>query len=200
MRAVILWLLPVIFFVGCAGPHYGDFFPYYDDGTPKPKVVFLPLTSSSAEDRPLAQYFDASLRWAAMDRGALFLYSTEEIQSVVDRNVNEKDILKKANCFHPADFVIEAEVVEDIITPYSSDLNNCFTPLLPTSYKIARVVKLCIRVIDIRNDPPKTILYEVLDQSQAIVRDERLDNASSIYERLVDQAICRLEEVIWSAR
>lgn len=34
---------------GCSGPRYIDYFPYHDDGTPKPKVAVMPILDSSYE-------------------------------------------------------------------------------------------------------------------------------------------------------
>lgn len=204
MRAFTLLLLPLILLVGCGGPRYGDFFEYHDDGTVKPKVTLLPIRSNTEDNRELAQYLDQSIRYTAMDHGQLFLYSQDEINPILEKNgelLAKKDYLKLADCFHPSDFVVEMDVVQDEIVPYSPELKNCFIPMPTSSSLMARVVKLRLRVIDIRSQEPKIVLYEVIEQSQLLsAKDERRKVTNSIYEKLVDQTETRLEEVIWCAR
>jgi hypothetical protein len=192
------FFLSCFLMTGCFSAHYADFFPYHDDGTPKAKVVFLPVEAASEEDRDLAEYLDASLRWMAMDQGRIYLYSREAVSDVIKRNAyvfSSKDPLKMGNCFHPADFVVEAEVIENAARPYSPDRHG---PLLSlTLNRWVREVKVRLRVSDIRAGTPRAVLYEVMEQNQLIPsRHEHFYNTGQIYEILAEQLIARIQEVM----
>lgn len=200
-----LFILPVlIFFIGCSGPRYGDFFLHDDDGTPKPKVIFLPVAKFDTETEDLANYLDAAIPRVAMDHGTLFFYSREEVERALakDNSVTlKKDLIPLGKCFRPADFVVEVEVITNGIGPYSRDLNNCFIPFPSSKNRIARSMKLRLKVVDIRCEIPRIILYEMIDRSQVLPwNNPRESQSFSIYERVSEQVVCRIEEVIWCAK
>jgi hypothetical protein len=51
MLKIVLSFVLSLLAVGC-GPRYVDYFPYHDDGRPKPKVVLLPVVDESTADLP----------------------------------------------------------------------------------------------------------------------------------------------------
>lgn len=200
--ARFLFIIPFLLFAACTGPRYGDFFPYHEDGTLKPKVVFLPVKKSQSVEPEIACYFDESLRWLEMDRGYLFFYSGEEINEVLGRHpdwANEAPI-KVADWFHPADFVASMEVTANDVVPLTRDLNSCFIPFPLSGTKQARLVKLKLSVVDLRGCQPVLILHETLEESQAIPVKQPCQDTPSIYESIARKALDRIEAVISCAR
>lgn len=204
MRLLTLFCSLALIVTGCGGPRYVDYFPYHDDGTAKPKVAFLPVKAINDEDRDLADYFTTAIRWNAMDRGELFFYSNDLVQNQIDQNlqvIESKDPLKKAAIFRPADFVVEVEVLQNEEVPKDRSLKDCYVPFSSKNYRTARLVKLRLRVVDIRNQEPKIILYEVVERSHAIPEGgEFMKGSSTIYEKLADQVTERIEDVIWCSK
>lgn len=197
----LIFMTALAMLTGCGGSHYVDYFPNHDDGTPKPKVAILPVRATCPEQAPFAEYFDKALRWNAMDQGELYLYSDEELKEVIDSNrgvIEGKDRLKAAQCFRPADFVVEVELIENKLIPFYRGTPDCFIPNDSKKCSVARLVKLRVRVVDVRCECPKVVLYEVIERSQAIpVCDESTHQTVTLYERLSEHTTRRIEEVIW---
>jgi hypothetical protein len=200
MRIISVFLFLVL--SACSGPRYGDFFPYHENGVVKPKVVFLPVQASEKVEKDIAAYFDSSLRWLEMDRGYLFFYSEEEVQGVLTKHPewSGEAPLTVADWYHPADFVASLEIISNDIVPLTRELNGCFIPLPLVSQRQARLVKLKLRVIDIRCSEAKVILHELLEESQAIPVKQPCHQTPSIYESLARRALDRIEDVIHCAR
>ena len=185
MRLIFTLFLTVVCLTGCTAPRYVDFFPYDDDGICKPKVALLPVKAFYPEDQALAEYFDQAIRWEAMDHALLFFYSTDEVGQVLARH-NEVTVgaspMALATAFRPADFSVEVEVIK-------SSLQN------------RQNVKLRIRILDIRCQMPKVILYEVLERSYAESNNESAVRYTQAgYAWLMREAVERIEDVIGCAK
>ena len=172
--------------VGCGVPHYVDFFRYHDDGTPKPKVVFLPICREPC-DQEMADYLDEAIRWKTMDNGQLYLYSVEEINAARLNNV------KDVRCFKPADFVVETELVQNALATYE---NPCNMPI-NSKHHCARLIQLRMRITDIRCEPPKVILYEVIEGNKLLTLSQAESRrAREVPEQLMEDAVAKIEDTI----
>lgn len=175
MRFFLFLFLSVALFTGCAAPRYGDFFLYDDDGCMKPRVVFLPVVSW---EEPSCENLTGLIKHYAQDSGALFSYTDEEVQAVLDLS-NQSDLMNLACYFKPADFVVETIVIQDVHTAKE------------------RMVRLRLQVADIRGQTPKIILLEVVEEREILtVKENYRPIKSMIYERLAEKAANRLEEII----
>lgn len=188
----IIFTLFIFVLTSCGGPTYVDFFPYRDDGTLKPKVVFLPVNALNKEDDAFACYFDDAIRYYAMDSGGLYLYSQEEVSAWSAKSGG------RVEGYRPAEFVVQVECVENAVLPYTNQLNNCIIPT-QSNYQCARNVVLRLKITDIRCQKPRVILYELLEKSQVASTKETAKTkriAESLYDKIAKQASDRIEEVI----
>ncbi len=200
MRYLMTLFILIGCLTGCTGPRYSDFFLYRDDGTVKPKVVFLPVRATDPEEERAAHYFDESLRWLALDSGELYFYGRESVKNQCDQYKLDCPIRSPLS-FRPADFVVQVEVLEDaILSPEEAD-KQAFIPMIGMRNKSVLRAKLRVEVIDIRNNNNQTILFEVLEKSQVLSnRPAPQCGPVTLYEELAHQAIERIEDVIRCAR
>lgn len=198
MKYIFSFLTLVVLFSGCSRePAYVDYFPYHDNGAPKPRVAFGSVTPIQVDAKEAACFFEDEIRWHAMDHAELFFYTKEESQRIKD--AFEKGS-KEGFCLD-VDFLVVAELLQDELVPYNKNLVNCFIPNAKPRCSNARVLKLRLTITDLRYTPSKVVLFEVLEKSQLVPTcDERPFVAKSVYERLAEEACYRIEEVICSAR
>lgn len=201
MRTILACLFAgVLLLTGCTGPHYREYFLYRDDGTIKPRVVFLPAKAEASDEERAAGYFDESLRWIAMDRGELFLYSKEQVDAQC-RSIKQDDPIKCPQAFNPADFIVQVEVIEDAILPVDQAGCATFVPLLGMKNRSVLRVKLRLELIDIRDGQQKVALYEIIEKSQLLPnRPAPQCGPVTLYEELAYQAMDRIEDAIRCAR
>lgn len=178
---------------GCGGPRYSDFFLYRDDGTMKPKVVFLPVTSWEQSDGVLGQYFTNVITHRVRDHGELFFYESDEVQPVLNRASGQKDLSTFSLCFRPADFVVETLIIQDGFQP-----SKCVPLPCLRKNPMEHVVRLRLQIVDVRQEAPKIVLLETLEEREIVVMRENGCSrpTSSIYETLADRTANRIEEVI----
>lgn len=161
----------VLFFCGCGQPRYVDFFPYHDDGSPKPAVCFLPVQDAGGGEESV-RYLDQAIRWEAMDRADLYFCERQEAQ-----------------------FVAQVELLQDTVVPYSGGLRNCF--VAPTAHptRFARYLQARITVKDVRCRPEKVLVYQLLDCSQ-VIPSRGENTVASIYERFVRDIEDTIEQYV----
>lgn len=192
-----LFLLLSLLSLTACGPRYVDFFPYYDSGIPKPQVVLLPLKTPADCPDGFSNEFMGEMRYNFMDHGDIYLYSDEEVkgglQKLSNRDCFGNDI-SWASAFCPADFVVAIETVEH--RPYT----------YPRGCTLAYVlIKLRLKVIDLRHDCPRTVASELIEVCQRICPQPGesiydLSVSSGTHRHLAKKVVDRIESLVWSQR
>lgn len=154
-------LLVLVLTTACGGPRFADFFPYYNDGAPKPRVAVLPLY-----DRTTA-YFDGvdlSREWTEQiydkmrNNGMLYLVSLPRVEASVSR-LGQFDFFRSDELlsreFRDVDFIVLMELMkhQDVRVPLLGSRSPLGQEMLHTQVRL--------RVIDMRRCPPQTILQEI---------------------------------------
>lgn len=211
MLQIVLSLLVTIMAVGC-GPRYVDYFPYHDDGRPKPKVVIIPVVNTCDNVVPwdISKELTAGIRYEIMDNGELFLFSEEEVNSKLAQ-MGEVDFFTKeavfAQNFCEADFVVMIEFMDQ---KYCDEYTVAGCPV-PFSPCREVVLKTRVKVIDLRSRCPRIVQQEILSDTY-LVTPECADvhgkfpetgraayQSTSIgkaHQRMVSNLVSRMERVI----
>lgn len=203
-RGIVL-LLALVFFVGC-GPRYGDFYPCYDDGTVKPRIVLIPFCKSNkytAHESLLMK----DIFYKFMDKGNLYIYSEDSVQNQIAKTgISDffSQNLSYARKFGGADYVISTDLIECRSDFYGNVEDKCMP--LHLQRKDQLMLKLRVRVVDIRCEEPMIVLQEILTSNYLI--PHRRKNVDDVDEsafcvaaaRLADDFVNRIEELTWSLR
>lgn len=211
MMKILLSIVLSLIAVGC-GPRYVDYFPYHDDGRPKPKVVLLPVLDESTADLPwdVSQELTNSMRYEIMNNGELYLWSQEEVdkQIVTTGQVDFfTDESMLAQNFCGADFVILAEFLEQK-DPCESGRLIQYAPCREV------VIKTRIKIVDIRGNQPRIVQQEIFKNTYIVASEFDRRKAGntvagsaayketpigSAHQRLVCDVVDRMEKVIKGA-
>lgn len=200
MLRILLSALILLFFVGC-GPRYGDFFPCHDDGTVKPRVVLLPISDVTGRC-DVAEAFMQCIRDNLMDHGILYVYPEESVNRQLERMGNVSFLssdISYANQFGGADFVVATELVTCKSDQYGNVEDKCMPPHLQRKHLL--MVKIRIRVIDLRCNEPTIVLQEMLERSLLMPckkpGEDEIDRCCFrlASRRLIDDYVKRLEDL-----
>lgn len=207
MSKILMRFFPISFFViillfSACGPRYGDFFPCHDDGSVKPKVVLLPMKDATGHC-DIAEGLMQNIRYRLMDCGNLYVYPEELIYRQLKKMENvsffDSDI-SFALQFGGADFIVATELVECRSELYGKVEAKCLPPHLQR--KNLMMMKLRVRVIDLRCQEPILVLQEIIPRNLLVPNQktemEKVDNSyiRELTHRLSEDFVNRLEEVI----
>lgn len=194
MKMKYFTLFALLLLTSCGGPRYVDFFPYTDHGIAKPHVVIMPMRVPDHCDSQLASDLMKETRYQLMDNGQIYLDDQAEIDAWVSKKGNldyfDRDI-SWANGFKGADYVVVVEAVEH--HPYNTYSCGCDLPYV--------VIKLRLKLIDVRCETPRVILYEMLETTQAVSAKAEIRSANSLrgsHRSVCNKLVTRLQNVIWS--
>ena len=211
MLKIVLTFALSLLAVGC-GPRYVDYFPYHDDGRPKPKVVLLPVVDESTADLPwdVSQELTSSMRYEIMNNGELYLWSQEEVDRQVARTGPVDFFTPEgalAHNFCGADFVILTEFLEQK-DPLAAGHLPHYVPCREV------VIKTRIKVVDIRGNCPRIVQQEIFTNSYIVSSEleRKLPAKSGVgavayqrtpvgnaHQRMVLDVVDRMEKVIKGA-
>ena len=210
IQKFILTISVLLISVSCSH-QYSDFFPYRDDGTPKPKVAMLPvldMTCGGKQD-PFASMSDDMIRSLLMCHGELFLYDKDKIENLLSRATNVdyfgKD-LSYSKQFCGADFVVAIALVEHRIIPYENESkprvnNSCHNAPCQSLLEL----KMRLRIIDLTCDTPRVILQEYREFSHIVTLPGDWESKPSlasweyVEDKIVRDIVARMEQEIWSS-
>lgn len=194
MAHIFYLLLSLALFTGCGGPRYGDFFLYRDDGTVKPKVAMIPIISWEKSDGNKETCLKDAIVSQLCENGELFIYSDEEIATVLNRSQNCNDFNSLSACFRPADFVVETLIVQDSCVPSKA----LAIPGIRDNL-LEHVVRVRLQIMDIRSACPKVVLFEMVEQRETvIVRENYRAPKSMLYDTLSTKIADRIEStIVW---
>ena len=208
-------LVTMIVAVGCGGPNYIDYFPYHDDGTPKPRVALMPVIDSSRSgvSWELSEEFSQSLYSDLMNSGALYVLSPAEVGEAWNKSYDYfGSDLSFTREFCNTDFIVALEIVQHGLVPCdpnykSTGAGQCH------DYNRLLNVGVRARVIDIRRKEPRVVLFEVIKSNYVVAPPYDTINLEKqpwksvgyetspcgvVHERLMADLIKRLEDVIQS--
>lgn len=165
-------LFLMIVAVAC-GPRYVDYFPYHDNGCPKPRVALMPVIDSSQSGLPwsISEELSQSIYYSLMDSGELYVLTPKE----VGPGWQKKDTIdffgtdtSFTNDFCNADFIVAMELIEHSTAP--CDAVDITGRSFPGCHPIGNVLTLRMRVkiLDIRGDKPRVALYEIVKSGYTI--------------------------------
>jgi hypothetical protein len=211
MLQIVMSLLVTLMAVGC-GPRYVDYFPYHDDGRPKPKVVIVPVFNSCEDVVPwdVSKELTAGMRYEIMNNGELFLFSQEEVNSTLAKMGGVDFFTKEsvfAQNFCEADFVVLVEFM-DQQNCNSYTVAGCPIPFSPCREV---VLKTRVKVIDLRSRSPRIVQQEILSDTYLVtpecadIHGKFPETGTSAYQRssigkahqrMVSNLVTRMERVI----
>lgn len=210
MLRILLIIVTTLLTTACSGPRYVDYFPYHDDGTPKPRVALMPIIDSthSCLDWSLSDEIFEGIRYEFMNSGNFYLMSPREVgpawNKAIESDYTGSDLSFAAG-FKNSDFVIILELIDRSVTP-------CMTTQLANR---TLTTSVRIKVVDIRCDCPRIVLYEVFKSSYMTTPSHGDIDGNGVcwgtpaygktccglaHQRLVRSLSQRLEEVIWRAK
>ncbi|MCB1118498.1 MAG: hypothetical protein KDK65_00905 [Chlamydiia bacterium] len=199
-------LLALVVLVGC-GRHQEDFFLYHEDGTPKPKVVIVPVMDETEQDngQQLAQDVCGALVETLKQRERLYVLPTEgEPHRLNPDDFFGKDINFAKN-YPNADFVVVLSLMEHGLVPYVKDPREGIGHTIAGQSQLK--MQMRTRVIDVRGGrAPKIVLQEKRGVDHYVVQKRGRENQPSpkflreAEEKLVNDLASRLEQEIASAR
>lgn len=183
---------------GC-GPRYVDFFPYHDDGTPKPKVAMITVKSLEDCTEPLEEDFSGDIRCEMMNTNRLFLLDPPLVEAL-EKKAGAVDFLGRdlgfCRCFSQADFIFITEFLECSLMPGQ---NTC----LDSSRRHLVKLKMRLKIMDIRCETPRVILHEIMETSHWISLKPEMTSQICIskeYQMIKNRFVCdivnRVEEMI----
>jgi len=158
---------------------YSDFFPCHDDGTLKPSVCLLPVIDRSDSHLPwdMASQFSEKIRTQLMYDGRLFIPPKDVIERQLSSTGYSNDAVNLATTvdlkpflkFQPEHFVIVMELVEHRTVPY---IRGKIKPIYPSNlepdHAVVLLIKLRIRVVDIRGGEPRIVRQELIESNHVI--------------------------------
>lgn len=212
---MIFTLLMAVLMASC-GARYVDYFPYHENGKPKPKVVLLPLgdDTGGCVCWDIANELNTGLSYKVMCNGQLFLISEDEVRNRLE-GCNSLDYftpdLSFSQRFCGADYVVALELIEHDIIPYQRGMCQWFVPPQKYHWRSVLQTKLRLRIIDVHCTTPKVILQEIFTSHYPIPTEKECIDYSrccwgtdvypstpwgKAHERLISELVCRIETVI----
>ncbi len=219
MLRFCLALLLAVMVTSC-GPRFNDYYPYNEDGRSKPMVILLPMIdrSDSGLCWNVAEEIEQNLRFRLMDNGYLYVLPDKAYASALN-GVDEADYfgadIDFASNFCNGEFVVAMELMEHCIVPYVPQTITPIYPVYNRSCDNVLMMKLRLRIIDIRCGKPKVILQEIVQSNHMIPRDrDNLDYTSFCWgsapycrtplaldhQRLASDVAARIEKITCTAR
>ena len=183
ISSFFVFLLLVGLSFGCTSK-YSDFFPYYDDGRPKPSIALLPVADIS-QNKPswdvAGELYDA-MKYRLMREGKVFIPPEDQIiikaGSCTTQELMDTSNLRLFERFQPSQYVVIVELLDYKQVPY---VRGKITPLYIASISAdnAKVlmVKLRLRIIDIRGKTPRIVRQEIIESNHMIEENALADSA-----------------------
>lgn len=220
MKKFVIAMCLTVLSVACGGPRYVDYFPYHDDGRPKPKVAIVTLkdASSCKFDWEFSDEMAEGLYCDLMNSGQLYVMSTPETGAEMAHKGQYDFFNIDANFAHDfcgADFVAILELIENAVVPYDpctgtvSNMNRSDVRLQ------AILTRVRVKVVDIRCQTPRTVLCEVVKAIYPLEPGARADCVGNVawgtdgyyktscgmaHYRAIKQLSERLENIIQCSR
>jgi len=173
MKRLILFAA-LLLLSGCAR-QYADFFPYSDDGTPKPHVALIPVIDQCHPSLSwdFAKEVSGSLRNELMKHGRIFVPREADLQKQLSC-CSQKEICSLKDqmpClfFQPAHFVVVLELLDFKDVPYvPGKIKPLYVMNQPGDDAIVLMLKMRLKIVDIRGGEPKVVRQEIVESNHVM--------------------------------
>lgn len=158
-----LWILFALIVVACN--HDSDSMTrYHEDGRAKPVVAIASMIDTTSFDAPwsLSEELTAMILQHLGNRGEIYAILKEDDSST--ENPFSQDLSWIKQNFADQEFVVFLELVEHQTAPAAKPKRNL--PAHEISNNLNMAVRL--RVVDLRSDPPRIVLQEMIRDSYFI--------------------------------
>ncbi len=167
MKKILLLLTIIVTMVGCDSTDTSEQSRYHKDGRAKPKVAFLPVIDSTDSSLPwsLAQEFTEGLEGRFLRQSNLFLlhdYNVSRWKKGNPMQSEEGALFQEIR--NSAEFVVIIEIAEHSLVPKITE--SLFNVKNAPSYHLSMSIR--VKVVDLRNETPKTILQEMFTETHTI--------------------------------
>lgn len=207
--STILTTLLLLVLTSCS-PHYDDFYVTYDNGCPKPKVAFFPVHVSC--QRPnvewnVAQDLTCGIRHQLMESGRLYLYPEDSTNRVVEQ-LGDVDYFSKdypyLSYIHPSQYAVIVDMMEHQVVPYQHGMTvvNLQSNMHPCIGDNIIMMKLHVKIVDLRGECPKPVLQEYYRSCYLIPRPQNClfeiteSPFRTAHNKLIAELACRIEGYI----
>lgn len=203
----------------CGGPRYVDYFPYHDDGKPKPRVAMIPVVNSCGCEVSwdISKELSQSIYYQLMNSGSLYVMAPEEVGPVwMKRDAIDffGGDMSFARDFCGSDFIVAMELIEHSRNPaLERSSGNGAVQCHPCNQVLT--MKMRLKVIDVRCACPRVVLYEIVKAEYVIAPTRECVDFSQVcwgtngyqltpcgvlHQRMVCNVSERLEQVLWTVK
>ena len=164
----------------CAGckSQYSDFFPYHNDGTPKPYVTMVPIFDESRNGLPwnVSEELTVGIRNCLKKEGKIYIPPEKDLKKAMS-SVTQKELTSTKDSmpflfFQPAHFVVVLELLEHKTVPYQrGKIKPLYPAFTPDDEACVLMMKIRLKVVDIRGSEPKIIRQEIVESNHAMSKD-----------------------------
>jgi hypothetical protein len=167
MRKILLLLALMFLTVRCGENTNMELSSHHTDGRAKPKVAVMPVLDSTESNLPwsLSQEFTDGLEKRFLRHSNLFLlhdYNAMTMRRNVNPFIDGDAWLREID--PSAEFVVFVELSEHRLIPKTSE--NLFNLKNSPSYQLHMSIR--VKVMDLRQQQPKTILQEMFTETYTI--------------------------------
>ena len=216
MRRILSTLLLLLVITGC-GPRYVDYFPYHDDGTPKPRIALISVVDSSGYKLPwnLSREFTQEIKDELVGNGDVYLLSQREMDVDLTK-LGTIDFFNKeiswAKCFCDADYAVALEFIEHNVIPYDQMTEDSLCTDKCARHSAVLSMKMRVKIINTRMPScPQVVLHEILTCNQVIPWQRNLVDYETncwgsenffatplgmAHQRLITDISCRIRETV----
>ncbi len=167
MLRIISVMSLVLLLAGCSGRKETEQSLFYNDGTPKPIVAFVPLIDHSDHDLPwdLSEELTQGLKEKLLQKEKLFLVTVpkKQAQASEENNPFGPDISWMKTIYPRKDFVVFMELIEHKEVPLYPKSESS-----PEESPAELKTSLRVRVVDLRGNEARVILQELVHDTQYI--------------------------------
>ncbi len=174
LQRTLSFCMAVLILVGCnKNRQQQEYFPYTDAGVLKPRIAIASVTDSSGKQLPwdVSDEIVHGMRHVLHNEGNVYVLPQAEVYSSMALLGNFD--LFGANLFPwksfcHADYVVLIDLFDRQELPFGK---GKFYPIFPTSGNHSGTVlamKLRFKVIDVRAEKPKLVLFEVMESNHLL--------------------------------
>jgi hypothetical protein len=200
MMRIVLCVFVTLIAYGC-GPSHVDFLPYHDDGRAKPAVAILPFRDSSQACIPWesSKGMTNAIYYDILCRSDLYLLSQEEMEGLQNR-IGQVDFYCAPEAIAQqvceADFVVMLELLEQKTAGFNDTFfpPNCSVLKFPCDGML--MMKMRIKIIDVRPRCPRVVLQEVIAHNYLMPRSCLCDSIEASEESPVWKAQMRMSSIV----